>query len=100
MQIGALRSRRRTAWHRHANGQLLHVTEGTGLTQVRGGELVVIPPGDTVWCPADVWHWHGAAPDHFMTHLAIWDSLADGRQGPETEWSEHVTEEQYHGRSS
>jgi quercetin dioxygenase-like cupin family protein len=42
----------RTAWHRHVNGQLLHVIEGAGLTQVRGGEIVPIHPGDTVWCPA------------------------------------------------
>ena len=25
----------RTAWHRHLNGQTLHVTEGIGLTQSR-----------------------------------------------------------------
>ncbi|MEV7391989.1 cupin domain-containing protein [Streptomyces sp. NPDC091215] len=90
----------RTAWHKHADGQLLHVTEGVGLTQVRGGEIVVIRPGDTVWCPADVWHWHGAAPDRFMTHLAVWDSLAEGRQGPETEWAEHVTDTEYNDRRS
>jgi len=41
----------RTAWHRHAHGQTLHVTEGVGLTQSRGGDVVVIRPGDTVWCP-------------------------------------------------
>jgi quercetin dioxygenase-like cupin family protein len=76
------------------------VTAGRGLTQVRGGEIVVIRPGDTVWYPADVWHWHGAAPDHFMTHLAIWDSPAEAQQGPETEWGEHVTDEQYSGRPS
>jgi quercetin dioxygenase-like cupin family protein len=84
-----------TAWHRHANGQLLHVTEGIGLTQSRGGSVLVIRPGDTVWCPPGEWHWHGAAPDHFMTHLAIWDSLADGQDGPETEWGEHLTEAEY-----
>ena len=85
----------RTAWHRHVNGQLLHVTEGVGLTQVRGGEVVTIRPGDTVWCPAGVWHWHGATPEHFMTHLAIWDGLAPGQDGPETEWGEHVTDAEY-----
>ena len=88
----------RTAWHWHANGQLLHVTEGVGLTQVRGGEVVVIRPGDTVWCPPGQWHWHGAAADHFMTHLAIWDGLADGQESPETEWGEHVTAAEYSRR--
>ena len=85
----------RTAWHRHVNGQLLHVTEGVGLTQSRGGDVTVLRPGDTVWCPPGEWHWHGAAPDHFMTHLAIWDSLADGQDGPETEWADHVTDAEY-----
>jgi quercetin dioxygenase-like cupin family protein len=82
----------RTAWHRHANGQTLHVTEGVGLTQSRGGEVVTIHPGQTVWCPPGEWHWHGASPETFMTHLAIWDGLAEGQDGPETEWGEQVTD--------
>jgi quercetin dioxygenase-like cupin family protein len=90
----------RTAWHRHVNGQTLHVTEGAGLTQSRGGDVVEIRPGDTVWCPPGEWHWHGAAPEHFMTHLAIWDGLADGQDGPETEWGEHVTDAEYHAATS
>lgn len=85
----------RTAWHRHVNGQTLHVTEGAGLTQSRGGDVVEIRPGDTVWCSPDEWHWHGAAPEHFMTHLAIWDGLTDGQDGPETEWGDHVTDAEY-----
>jgi quercetin dioxygenase-like cupin family protein len=85
----------RTAWHRHVNGQLLHVTEGIGLTQARGGDVAVIRPGDSIWCPPGEWHWHGAAPDHFMTHLAIWDGLREGQDGPETEWGEHVTDAEY-----
>jgi len=85
----------RTAWHRHINGQLLHVTEGVGLTQVRGGEVVVIRAGDTVWCPPGIWHWHGGAADQFMTHLAIWDGIREGQDGPETEWGEHVTDAEY-----
>ncbi|MFI5890052.1 cupin domain-containing protein [Actinoplanes sp. NPDC051513] len=56
-----------TAWHRHVNGQTLHVTEGRGLVQSRGGEVVEIRPGDTIWTPPGEWHWHGADPDHFMT---------------------------------
>jgi hypothetical protein len=64
-----------------ATGQTLHVTDGIGLTQVRGGDVVVIRPGDTIWCSPDEWHWHGAAPEHAMTHLAAWDGLrADWRQ--------------------
>jgi quercetin dioxygenase-like cupin family protein len=87
----------RTAWHRHAMGQTLHVTEGMGLVQSRGGELVVMRPGDTVWTPAGEWHWHGAAADHFMCHLAMWEGPAD-QQTPETEWGEHITDDEYAGR--
>jgi quercetin dioxygenase-like cupin family protein len=86
-----------TAWHRHANGQTLHVTEGVGLVQSRGGEIIEIHPGDTIYTPPGEWHWHGAAPGRFMTHLAMWESLTDGQQGPETEWAEHVIDE-YPGR--
>ncbi len=85
----------RTAWHRHANGQTLHVTEGVGLTGTRDGQVLTIRPGDTVWCAPGEWHWHGATTDHVMTHLAIWDGLAPGQEGPETDWAEHVTDEQY-----
>ncbi len=82
----------RNAWHAHAVGQTLHVMEGIGRTQARGTEIVEIRSGDTVYTPAGEWHWHGAAPDHFMTHLAMWEAPADG---PETEWGEHVSDAEY-----
>jgi quercetin dioxygenase-like cupin family protein len=84
----------RTAWHSHANGQTLHVTDGRGLVQSRGGEVVEIRPGDTVHTPSDEWHWHGAAPDHFMSHLAMWEGTGEGG-GPETAWGDHVTDAEY-----
>ncbi len=84
-----------TAWHRHANGQTLHVTEGRGFVQSRGGEVIEIRPGDTIYTPPGEWHWHGAAPDHFMSHLAMSEGLAEGQQGPETEWGEHLSDEEY-----
>jgi quercetin dioxygenase-like cupin family protein len=87
----------RNAWHRHVNGQTLHVTEGRGLIQSRGGEVVEIRPGETVYTPPGEWHWHGADPDHFMTHLAIWEGPGEG-QGPETEWGDLVTDEEYRGK--
>ena len=88
----------RTAWHRHANGQTLYVTEGVCRTQSRGSDVVEARPGDVIWCPPGEWHWHGAAPDRLMTHLAIWDGLAEGQDGPETEWGEHVTDGEYAAR--
>ena len=78
----------RNAWHAHANGQTLHVTEGIGRMQSRGEEITKIHPGDTVWTPPGEWHWHGAAPGHFMTHLAMWEGVADGQEGPETSWGD------------
>jgi quercetin dioxygenase-like cupin family protein len=42
-------------------------------------------------------HWHGAAQDRFMTHLAIQEADDDG--SPVT-WGEHVTDEQYGGGRS
>ena len=73
----------RNAWHAHAVGQTVHVTEGVGRIQARGGEVLEIRAGDTIHTPPGEWHWHGAAPDRFMTHLAIWDAPA---KGPESEW--------------
>jgi quercetin dioxygenase-like cupin family protein len=87
----------RTAWHAHAVGQTLYVTEGRGLAQSRGGEMIEIRPGDIIYTQADEWHWHGAAPDHFMTHLSITEA-SPGNGRPELEWGEHVTDEEYRGR--
>jgi quercetin dioxygenase-like cupin family protein len=83
----------RNAWHRHAVGQTLHVTEGVGRVQARGGEILEIRAGDTIHTPPGEWHWHGAAPDHFMTHLAMWEAPAGSE--PEAEWGEQVTDEEY-----
>jgi quercetin dioxygenase-like cupin family protein len=87
----------RTAWHSHALGQTLHVTEGRGLIQSRGGEVIKIRPGDTIYTPPSQWHWHGAAPDHFMTHIAMREGPGEGH-GPESEWGEFVTDEEYHAQ--
>ena len=85
----------RNAWHRHIHGQTLHVVDGIGLVQSRGEVVTVIRAGDSVWTPPGEWHWHGAAPDHFMAHLAIWEGLAEGEPGPETEWGGPVTDDEY-----
>ena len=84
----------RNAWHAHAVGQTLHVTEGVGRVQARGGEVVEVRAGDTIYTPPGEWHWHGAAPDRFMSHLAMWEVPADG---PEVEFGDHVTDEEYGG---
>jgi quercetin dioxygenase-like cupin family protein len=82
----------RSVWHSHSRGQTLHITEGVGLVQVRGEQVVVLRPGDVVWSPPGEEHWHGAAPDQFMSHTAIWDGEADGS---DTTWGEPVSDEEY-----
>jgi quercetin dioxygenase-like cupin family protein len=82
----------RTAWHCHPLGQVLHVTEGAGLVQSRGADPEAIRAGDTVQAGAGEWHWHGAGPRTFMTHLAIQEADGDGQT---TQWGDHVTDDEY-----
>ncbi|MDP9313678.1 MAG: cupin domain-containing protein [Chloroflexota bacterium] len=82
----------RTAWHTHPNGQTIYVTEGIGLCQWRGGPSEVIRPGDRVFFEPGEEHWHGAAPNRFMTHLAM---LEVDDQGNAAIWGEHVTDDEY-----
>ena len=82
----------RTAWHAHARGQTLYVLEGSGFVQSRGERPVAIGPGQVVTTPAGEWHWHGAAPHHLMTHLAMWEAP---ESGPESEWGDQVTDDEY-----
>jgi quercetin dioxygenase-like cupin family protein len=86
----------RTAWHSHALGQTLLVTDGAGLVQSRGHEVTRIRPGDVVYTPSDEWHWHGAGPDNFMTHLSITEGVGASPQA-ETDWGAQVTDAEYRG---
>jgi quercetin dioxygenase-like cupin family protein len=88
----------RTAWHCHAMGQYLHIVEGKALLQERGGEVVELHPGQTVYTEPGVEHWHGATPDTFMVHLAIWEAPAPDSGTPETTWCEHVSDTDYSRR--
>ena len=62
--------------------------------QSRAGAVVEVAAGGTVVCPPDEEHWHGATPDSFMTHLAVWDSLPGQ---PSAVWGGHVTDVEYNG---
>lgn len=86
----------RTAWHSHPLGQTLIVTAGTGRIQQWGGPIEEIRPGDVVRIPPGVKHWHGAAPNSAMTHIAIQESL----NGKAADWKEQVTDEQYSAGSA
>ena len=82
----------RTAWHTHPCGQTIYVLEGVGLAQRRGGPVEVIRPGDRVFFEPGEEHWHGAAPNRFMTHLAM---LQVDEAGSSASWGAHVTEQEY-----
>jgi quercetin dioxygenase-like cupin family protein len=84
--------RARTHWHTHPLGQTIFVTEGVGLCQRDGGAVEVIRPGDRVFFEAGENHWHGAAPNRFMAHVAIQE--ADDSGSPVT-WGQQVTDDQY-----
>lgn len=86
----------RTAWHTHPLGQVLHVLSGSGLVQQEGQPVRKIHPGDTVMIAPNERHWHGAAPESTMAHLALQEANAEG---VEVNWMEHVTDEQYNRRS-
>ena len=81
----------RTAWHTHPLGQTLIVTSGVGRVQYWGGAVREMRPGDVVWIPPNVKHWHGAAPKTSMTHIAIAEQL----DGNGVTWLEQVSAQQY-----
>jgi quercetin dioxygenase-like cupin family protein len=80
----------RTYWHKHTDRQLLLVEEGLGLVQERGKPVRELRVGEPVYTEANVWHWHGAAPDQRASQLTFY--------GGTIEWGEVVTEEQYRGK--
>jgi quercetin dioxygenase-like cupin family protein len=84
----------RSAWHTHPAGQALIVTAGTGWIQEWGGERREMKPGDVVWIPPGVTHWHGATATNAMRHIAI-QEFVDGKN---VDWLEKVTDEQYQPR--
>ncbi len=81
----------RTAWHTHPLGQTLIVTAGTGRVQRWGDPVDEMRQGDVVWIPPGQKHWHGAAPNTSMTHIAITEQL----DGKVVEWLEKVSDAQY-----
>ncbi|MFI6699055.1 cupin domain-containing protein [Streptomyces sp. NPDC050509] len=80
----------RTAWHSHGLGQTLYIVEGVALVQSRGGDIIEAHPSDVIHTPPGGQHWHGAAPDQFMTHLARWET-------DDATWLEHVSDDEYNG---
>jgi 4-carboxymuconolactone decarboxylase len=81
----------RSAWHTHPLVQTLIVTAGNGRVQRWGGPVDTIRPGDVVSIPPNTKHWHGAAPDSAMTHIALTEQL----DGKAVDWLEKVSDTQY-----
>jgi quercetin dioxygenase-like cupin family protein len=82
----------RTAWHSHSLGQTLHVTQGIGVVATHD-KVIIMRPGDTVHTPPGEAHWHGALPDHFMAHLAMWED-------DDATWGAHVSDDEYAAATS
>jgi quercetin dioxygenase-like cupin family protein len=81
----------RSAWHTHPLGQTLIVTSGLGWAQAEGGPIEEIRPGDVIWFPPGLKHWHGATPATAMAHIAI----TEFQNGKNVDWLEKVSDEQY-----
>jgi quercetin dioxygenase-like cupin family protein len=81
----------RTAWHTHPLGQTLLITAGCGWVQVAGEPREEVRPGDIVWFPPGIKHWHGATATIGMSHIAIAEAL----DGKVVDWLEKVTDAQY-----
>jgi quercetin dioxygenase-like cupin family protein len=77
----------RTYWHSHPGGQLLVATAGQGIIATRAGDVRVLATGDVVWAEPGEEHWHGAAPDSLLTHIAV-------SHGP-TQWLDEVGRRDY-----
>jgi quercetin dioxygenase-like cupin family protein len=77
----------RTHWHQHEVGQVLYVTAGKGWICKEGEAPQPIRMGDVVWIGPNERHWHGAASDSYMIHMAT--SIG------KTTWEHPVGEAEY-----
>jgi quercetin dioxygenase-like cupin family protein len=81
----------RTAWHTHPHGQTLVVTEGCGWVQQEGAEKQLIRPGDLIWTPPGVKHWHGASANTAMSHATLIENV----DAQEVVWMEKVSAREF-----
>lgn len=81
----------RANWHTHPKGQVLIVTDGTGIHQIEGEATQILKKGDVVNIPENTRHWHGASSDSQMTHIAITNYKDDVN----VVWLEPVSEADY-----
>jgi quercetin dioxygenase-like cupin family protein len=81
----------RTNWHTHPLGQTLYILSGAGRVQAQGGPVREVRAGDVVWFAPNEKHWHGAAPNVGMVHLAMQEAI----DGKAVDWMEAVTDKEY-----
>jgi 4-carboxymuconolactone decarboxylase len=81
----------RTAWHTHPLGQTLFIVTGRGWVQKEGEPVQHVGPGDVVWIPPLIRHWHGASSSESMSHFAVAEAL----DGTSVTWMEKVSDEDY-----
>ncbi|KAA6440877.1 cupin domain-containing protein [Dyadobacter flavalbus] len=81
----------RTYWHSHPGGQALLALDGVGYYQEKGKEIQVLRKGDTIKCPPNTPHWHGASPETGFTQIAITPNTSSGR----VNWLQPVTDQEY-----
>jgi mannose-6-phosphate isomerase-like protein (cupin superfamily) len=62
-----------------------------GLDSGGRGQKWEIKPGDVIWTPPGVKHWHGATATNSMSHIAI-TNMVDGKN---VDWMEQVSDDQY-----
>lgn len=77
----------RTKWHSHEKGQIILVEEGVARTQVKGGPVIELHAGETIYAPPGVVHWHGAAPDKACVQYNVTRGMVT--------WLEEVSEKDY-----
>lgn len=80
----------RSNWHLHPGGQILVIVDGTGYYQELGSPKRIIKKGESIKCPPNIPHWHGASKDEQLIQIAI----TNNKNGP-TVWLEKVTDEVY-----
>jgi quercetin dioxygenase-like cupin family protein len=80
----------RTVWHKHDMRQVLLVTTGVGILQIRGEPAQAMRPGDVATVQPGVDHWHGASAHSLFAHVSLLESTPDG-----TDWGEAVSESDY-----
>ncbi|EIR8930595.1 cupin domain-containing protein [Campylobacter upsaliensis] len=81
----------RSAWHTHPAGQTLIVTQGVIYTGTKNGIVHKAKIGESIACPPNVDHWHGAGLESSGTHIALTQYSKDSN----VVWGDKLSDEEY-----